>query len=65
MQFKFLFKPNWEIDNSFFNRSIMAHTQIPVYKWGLTSEQGFHCCFADGLINQKLSSVCDAGQLAA
>ena len=28
------FHTDWQIDNGFFNRPIMAHTQILVHRWG-------------------------------
>ena len=50
--FQISFKPDWQIINGFFNRPIMACTQILlVNRWSL--EQGFWCCFAD-LANQGL-----------
>ena len=31
--FRISFQPDWQIDNDFFNRPIMARIQIPVHKW--------------------------------
>ena len=31
--FRISFQSDWQIDNDFFNRPIMARTQIPVHKW--------------------------------
>ena len=39
-----------QINNGFFKRPIMAHTQILVQWWG--PEQGFWCCFADSVVSQ-------------
>ena len=48
VRFEFPFiLPDRQIDNGFFNRPIMARTQIPVHRWG--PEQGFRRCFVDGL----------------
>ena len=32
--FRISFHPEWQIDNGFFNRPIMARTQILVHRWG-------------------------------
>ena len=37
--FRIFFRPNWQINNGFFNRPIMARTQILVNSWD--PEQGF------------------------
>ena len=49
--FRISLQPDWEIDNGFFHRLIMACSQILVHVWG--PEQGCPCCFADRL-NLKL-----------
>ena len=45
--FRIFLQPDWQNDNSFFNRPIMARTQILVHRWGL--QQGFPRCFVDRL----------------
>ena len=50
--------PDWQIDNGFFNRPIMTHTQIP----GEGPQQGFWRSFADGLNQSLVSSVAQAIQ---
>ena len=50
--FRISFQSDWQIDNGFFNRPIMTHTQILVHRWG-PREQGFRRCLTDGL-NQNL-----------
>ena len=45
--FRISLQPDWLIDTGFFKRGIMARTQILVHRW--SPEQGFLCCFADGL----------------
>ena len=32
--FRISFHPDWQIDNRFFNRPIMVHSQILVHRWG-------------------------------
>ena len=49
--FRISLQHDWQIDNGFFHRLIMACTQILVHVWG--PEQGCPRCFADRL-NQKL-----------
>ena len=43
--FRIFLQPDWQNDNSFFNRPIMARTQILVHRRGL--QQGFLPCFVD------------------
>ena len=45
--FRIFLQPDWQNDNSFFNRPIMARTQILVHRWGL--QKRFRRCFADRL----------------
>ena len=45
--FRIFLQPDWQNDNSFFNRPIMARTQTLVHRWGL--QQGFPRCFVDRL----------------
>ena len=40
-------QPDWQNDNSFSKRPIMARTQILAHRWGI--QQGFRCCFVDRL----------------
>ena len=47
---------DWQINNSIFNGPIMMQTQILVHRW----EQGFQCCFADGLNQSLVSSAAQA-----
>ena len=55
MRSEFLFILIGKKNNGFFNRPIMECTQILVHGWG--AEQGFWCCFKDGL-NQGFGFVC-------
>ena len=53
-KFRISFHPDWQFDSGFFNRSIMASTQILVHRWG--PEQGLI-----GAVSQSLvSSVVEA-----
>ena len=54
----FLSYLDWQINSGLLNRPIMAHTQILVHRWG--PEQGFWCCFTDGLDQSLVSSVVQA-----
>ena len=42
---------DWQTDNGIFNRPVMECSQVLLHRWG--PEQGFQCCFADGL-NQRV-----------
>ena len=53
MTFRILFHLDWQINNSIFNRPIMARTQILVYRWWPRTR--ILSYFADGL-NQSLAS---------
>ena len=53
--------PDWQIDNGFFDRPIMAHTKILVNRWG--PEQVFWHCFTDRLNQSLVSSVVQATDL--
>ena len=48
-------------NNGIFNRPIIAHMQVLVYRWARGCPQpGFQCCLTGGL-NQNFSSVCGTG----
>ena len=44
--FRISFHPDWQIDNGFFNRPIMARTQILVHRWG-AGNKDFIAIFID------------------
>ena len=48
-------QPDWQIDNGFFNRPIMAHTQIVVHRKGPRIK--IWCCFIDVTAGTAVSGV--------
>ena len=59
--FRIFVQPDWQIDNNFFNRPIMARSQQSWYTCG-DPEQGFRQCFADERNQSLLLSVAQLPQ---
>ena len=58
VRFEFPFILIGKLTMVFFNKPIMARTQILVHRWG--PEQGFRGCFVDGLKQSLVSSAAQA-----